>query len=421
MSQLGGSDLTRQAIFLIEAGKTRPSMRTLEIIASRTGKPVQSFLKTPKENPSTNGGAVADARVEELQALCLQQQFDKAIALGLPMLEHPIAPSVEAQVRHYVGQALVRSTRPDEGLEHLRRAQDLLEQEPDPWLAVECADWEACALYLKEDSRALAVAGKALELCRATEPRLPGTEARILEHIATIHVKNHTFDRAIAFYEEALETAGAVRDLPRLGRTYHGLSIAYQERGDLTGAIEYTHKALALYALERDTALLARGENELGLLLMRQGQMARAEEAFRTALAHFEEAGTEMAKSHVLNSLGELQLRMGRHDHGIQTVKEAIDLAKRLDERMAQAEGRELLAKLYERVGRHQLADKEFGLALRLLKREGQMDRLAETHASYAEMLEARGNGRRAGTHWKQAANLALKRQTNNVRRAGAV
>src|SRR6266571_1007977 len=134
-----------------------------------------------------------------------------ALQLGLRMLERPLPAAVEARVQHYVGQALARLTRPDEALVHLRRAQMLLEVEPDPWLAVECADWEACALSLKEDSRALSVAEEALRLCRATQPRLPGTEARILEHIATIHVKNHTFDQAIAYYEEALQAAGAVR------------------------------------------------------------------------------------------------------------------------------------------------------------------------------------------------------------------
>jgi tetratricopeptide (TPR) repeat protein len=247
-------------------------------------------------------------------------------------------------------------------------------------------------------------------MCRTTEPRLPGTEARILEHIATIHVKNHTYDRAIAYYEEALEIAGAVRDLPRLGRTYHGLGIAYHERGDLGRAIEFTHKALALYALEHDKALLARGENELGLLLMRQGQMVRAEEVFRTALAHFEEAVTERAKSHVLLSLGELQLKAGRVEAGIEIVKQAIDLAKRLDERLALGEGRQLLAQLYERSGRRQLADREFGIAIRVFEKEGQQDRLAESHASYAEMLEARGDSRGAGGHWKEAANVALGR-----------
>lgn len=409
---MAGTELTRQAIFLVEAGKTRPSMRTLELISSRTGKTVQSFLLN---NPLPGGPRAADARVGELQALCVQQRFDDAVALGLPMLEHTMAPRFEALVRQYVGQGLVRSNRPDEGLEHLRKAQALLEKEPDPWLAVECADWEACALYLKEDSRALAAAENALNLCRATDPRLPGTEARILEHIATIHVKNHTYDRAVAFYEEALQAAGSMRDLPRMGRTYHGLSIAYQERGELGRAIEYTYKALALYALEHDTALVARGENELGLLLMRQGQTERAGEAFRAALAHLDEAGSEVAKSHVMLSLGELQLRIGKFNDGIQIAKEAIDLAKRRGEIHAQATGHVLLGQLYERKNRRELADKEFGVALRLLKKEGLSDRLAKTHASYAELLEVRGDHRGASRHWKDAAKLALGTQPVRV------
>ncbi len=420
MSQLAGSDVTRQTIFLIEAGKSRPSMRTLEIIASRTGKEVRSFLKVAGKQPRV-GSDGTGARLEELQALCLQNQFDKAIALGVPMLKEPMAPAEEANLRHYIGQALVRSMRPDQGLEHLRRAQVLLEQEPDPWLAVECADWEASALYLKEDPRALSVAERALELCRATEPRLPGTEARILEHIASIHVKNHTYDRAITFYEEALQAAGTRRDLPRLGRTYHGLSMAYQERGDLSKAIEFTHKALALYALEHDMALQANGENELGLLLMRQGQMERAEEAFRAALAHLEEAGTERTKSHVLLSLGELKLRVGRYDDGIQTVTKAIELAKRLDERLAQATGHGLLGELYERIEKPALADKEFSIAIRLLGVEGLKDRLAETHASYAELLDGRADRNGASRHWKQAAELALGRNATRARSARAL
>ena len=415
---MAGTDLTRQAIFLVEAGKTRPSMRTLELIASRTGKSVQSFLLN---NPLPGGPRAADARAGELQTLCLQQRFDDAISLGLPMLEHTMAPRFEALVRQYVGQALVRSNRPDEGLEHIRRAQALLEKDPDPWLAVECADWEACALYLKEDSSALMVAEKALELCRTTDPRLPGTEARILEHIATIHVKNHTYDRAVAFYEEALQAAGSMRDLPRMGRTYHGLSIAYQERGELGRAIEYTYKALALYALENDTALVARGENELGLLLMRQGQMERAGDAFRAALAHLDDAGSEVAKSHMMLSLAELQLRIGKFNDGIQIAKEAIDLAKRRDEIHSQATGHVLLGQLYERKNQHQLADKEFGVALRLLKKEGLKDRLAETHASYAELLETRGDHRSASRHWKDAAKLALGSQSVKESPARAV
>lgn len=405
---MAGSDMTRQAVHLIETGKVRPSSRTLEAIAARLGRPAAYFLA---------GAAKADARqphrggVEELQALCLQQEFDAAVQFGLRMLEAEPDPSSEAQIRLYVGQALVRSSRPEEGLEHLQRAQALLATNPDPWLAVECADWEAAGLYLKEDRRALSVAEHALRLCRATKPSMPGTEARILEHIATIHVKNHTYDHAIAFYEQALAAAAAVRDLSRLGRTYHGLSIAYQERGDLARAVEFTHRALALYALEHDKALLGRGENELGLLLMKQGQVARAEETFLTALKHFDEAGAERAKSHVLLSLAELQLNTSRFDEGTATVKSALEMATRLDERLAIGAAHVLLGRLYERTEHRRLADREFAAAIALFAGEDLRERLAESHAAYAQVLEARGQERAAGKHWKEAASVALRPQ----------
>lgn len=413
MSQLAGSDLTRQAIFLIETGKTRPSMRTLELIANRTGKPIAFFTQQP-DVPA--GAAGPDSRVSELEALCLQRQFDAALTMAQTILEQPLAPSVEAHVRQYAGQALANLSRPDEALDHIRRAQLILESEPDPWLSVELADWQACALYLKEDSRALSVAERALKLCRSTQPRLPGTEARILEHIATIHVKSHTYERAIAVYEEALETAGRIRDLARLGRTYHGLSSAYQQRGDLVLATEFAHKALALYALEHDVALLARGENELGLLLLKQGQTARAEEAFHSALNHFDESGTEVAKSHVLLSLGELQMKAGRLDESLATIKQALDLAGRLGEKLSESSAHEMFGRVHEVMGNRQLADREFRVAQRILKTEGFRARLAESHATYAEILDARRDSAAARKHWKEAASLALNLQPEATR-----
>jgi len=144
--------------------------------------------------------------------------------------------------------------------------------------------------------------------------------------------------------------------------------------------------------------------------------MERAEEAFRAALLYL--GGTERMKSHVLLSLGELQLRVGQFAGGIQVVKEAIDLAKRLDERLALAAGHELLGQLYERIGNHELADKEFRVAIKLLGADGRTERLAEAHAAYAELLDARGDARMSGRHWKQAAKLALDRHPGLKSRA---
>src|SRR5260370_17211680 len=50
MSQLAGADFTRQTVFLIEAGKARPSMRTLEILAGPPGRPFHPFLPRSPAN-----------------------------------------------------------------------------------------------------------------------------------------------------------------------------------------------------------------------------------------------------------------------------------------------------------------------------------------------------------------------------------
>src|SRR5947207_15080587 len=64
LAQLGKGHVTAPAIYLVETGRTRPSLPTLEHIARRTGKPVEFFLAEP-------GGSADEAaiRLIELEAL----------------------------------------------------------------------------------------------------------------------------------------------------------------------------------------------------------------------------------------------------------------------------------------------------------------------------------------------------------------
>src|SRR5260370_38153787 len=73
MAELAGSDLTRQAVSLIETGKARPSMRTLEIFASRTGRPVDSFLRAPRADLLSAAPAPAAAAGGKLTAPGLRE------------------------------------------------------------------------------------------------------------------------------------------------------------------------------------------------------------------------------------------------------------------------------------------------------------------------------------------------------------
>ena len=72
LAQLGKGHVTAPAIYLIETGRTRPSLPTLEHIARRTGKPVEFFLADP------------DGAIDETQAGLVEHVTPFSDALRMP-------------------------------------------------------------------------------------------------------------------------------------------------------------------------------------------------------------------------------------------------------------------------------------------------------------------------------------------------
>ncbi len=407
LAQLADGKITRGAIHLIETGRSRPSMRTLELIANRTGKPLSYFMADSGERASRKGLPGGDPRIDELERLCaagdLQTARDKATAL----LEDARDPWTEAHARYYLGQAQARLFQAMPAAGHLARARALFEELRDPWLVVECMDWEASALYLQEKPEALQFAEEALRLCRGLDPVPIATQVRILGHIAAIHLSRHDRAKAIELYEAAIEAAGSVHDLSRLARMYSGLSIAYRELGHLSKAATYSHKALALASLERDQASVAVTENNLGLVLLRQGQLAAAEVHLRRSLEICDALRLQTGKSHVLLSLGELFILRHSYEDAERQFVEAATLAGRLGERMTLALAHQLLGKLAALREDTERTDHEFGVALSMLADLKVSERLVECHVAYARILEERGDANAALEQWKMAVGEA--------------
>src|SRR5213083_190741 len=49
LGQVARGDISRTAIYFVETGKAKPSRETLELIAERTGRPVDFFLEVDPE------------------------------------------------------------------------------------------------------------------------------------------------------------------------------------------------------------------------------------------------------------------------------------------------------------------------------------------------------------------------------------
>jgi tetratricopeptide (TPR) repeat protein len=399
MAQVGGEDRSRTAIYLIEVGRSRPTPETLQLIAERTGKPIEYFLPA-----SSRLSVPGEPREEEdLEGLLRSGAYQQALDIAEAQLERKQTRIDEAWLRLRRAIALVHLERPDDALPELRAATSIFEQVGDPWMVVECQEWEATALFHKEDPAALRVAELALVRCRELKPRPHALETRILSRLAAIYVSRKEWTKAVELSEHMVEAAGSIYDLRRMAQMYNDLGGAYAEMGDAARATSFSQKALVLFDLLRDQFALAHAENNLGLALIGLGKLGAAQLHLERSLALCRQTGIERGQAHVLLSLAELHLTKGDHQQALESIATAKNLTRGLSEHASLALAHQVGGKLAAAVDDQDLADREFAVALELLRKLDQPARLAGCHAAYAEVLERRGDTTLALQHMKQA------------------
>src|SRR5215467_843439 len=307
LAQIAGNELSRAAIHLIETDRVRPSRETLDLIAERTQKPLEFFVVDSGSLPEPLEG---QREIRELERLTATHEFASAVAKGTRLLEQTWSRETHAMIEFYVGQCYCRLLQPVPALDLLASARATFEQMGDHWTAVEAMDWESSAMALAEDPRAIPTAVDALQRCRRLRPALPSTEARILGHLAGMHVTAHSWSQALHYYEAAVEAAGSVKDLTQLARVHHGLATVYQRMGQPARASHHFDKALALYAIESELSAVYRVENDIGELLLRLGNLDSAEAHLRRALMGTDELGVDpKCRGYVLGNLAEVFLK----------------------------------------------------------------------------------------------------------------
>lgn len=398
LAQVGKGHVTAPAIYLVETGRTRPSLPTLEHIARRTGKPVEFFLADPGGTTDTSQAALAD-----LEAMVGDGRFNEAIELGESMLDLGTSAHRLGRIRYFVAMAYIQMGQIERAEGLLAQARSHFEAINDGVMLAECLGAEASLAYLGQRPDTLELAEKALAVCRSLQPVPLPTEARLLGIVATAHVANLDWEGAVEIYREAIQAGESFVDLRLMARMYRGLSSAYKELGQMDTAARYATRSVALLEVLRDRVALARSENNLGLILMARGDLAGAREHIDRSLDLSDETDLQMGRSHMLLSLCELCLQEDNIDRAAEFAREALALAERLQEGANASEAHMWLGRIADKQGNHELTDQEFTLAIQGLEQLGRHERLLQTHGIYAEILERRGDVSRAYVHMKKA------------------
>lgn len=398
LAQVGRGHVTAPAIYLIETGRTRPSLPTLEHIARQTNKPVEFFLADPD-------GAVADtqAGVLELEAMVAAGRHEDAVRQGQALIDQGASAHRLGRIRFLLGQAYLGSGQHQKAATLLASAKAHFEAVNDGVMLAECIGAQAALVSLTEPKEALALAERALAICRGLIPVPEATQARLLVILANVHAARRDWDSAIAAYEAAIEAAATFFDLRRLARMYGDLSAAYQERGEAETAVRYGMRSVALFEVLRDQVGLALSAGELGRIYMSRGNQAEARKHLDRSLQVSLEADYDAGRGSVLLSLCDLSLQEGNVGKALDFAHEALELGERLHEPGAAATAHCWLGRAYDAAGNSEDSDREFELAIRLFEGLAMRDSLVHCHRGYAECLERRGELAKAYHHMKQA------------------
>jgi len=398
LAQVGKDHVTAPAIYLIETGRTRPSLPTLEHIARRTGKPIEFFLADP-------GGATDEGHgsLSRLESLVAENRFAEAAELGEQLLASAASAHRLGRIRYHTAFALLNLRRPKEAAPLLREAHAHFEAANDRLMLAECIGSEACLLYMTQKPGAIEKALEALAVCRGIQPVPRTVEARLLMVLGNSYVTNREWDKAITALEEAVKATDVVKDLRKLALMYGGLAAAYDETGQVEQATRFASRAITLFEVLRDQRNLAIAENTLGLVLLSRGDHVGARGHLDRSLELHEDIELEIGRANVLLSLSDLNIDEGNVPRAREYAHQGLDLAEKLEERPNIAEAHICLGRAAEADGDHKTADHEFQLAIAEFTAVGAEERLLKCHGIYAEVLERRGDMEKAYAHMKKA------------------
>jgi tetratricopeptide (TPR) repeat protein len=411
LAQVSAGHLTRNAIHLVESGRSRPSMETLQLIADRTGRPVDFFL-AEAPNEATEDWADRHHGLVEVESALARGELDSALEQARALLAAGATGTVAATLRLRLAEAYCRRHQPEEAMVELAAARPALEAAGDDWLVLEVMDWEAAALSLQDDPRAVGLLEEARARASAMLPVPRAILTRVESHLAMLHVQRHAFSKAIKVYESAIAHSSDLVDLLELARIHQGLAHAYQRVGQPGKALTHASRALGLFELRSEARMQAASHINLGDLLLQQGKLEEAEDHLRRGLEQCERHGIhDRGRGYALWALGELQLRRGSladaMDLGLETV--AAGQAQR--EPVVAAGGMQVVGAALAGMGMAAEADREFEQALTILESLDQPLRLRDAHMAYAAVLEARDDVTAAMRHWRTAAELGRDAQ----------
>lgn len=409
-AELAGPDFTKSFISQVEKGFARPSLKSLQILASRLNKPVSYFLEDePPQEP-----AAPSAKMEQLlqsgRALAEDGHLQEALAIfeeilsSVPKGEH----TLRSQALIEMSAVLWQLDRKLEAVNTLEEGLDLHRLFHDPLGRVEALErLAAYAAELEDLSRAAALCEQALTVLEDHHLQRPSLELKLRTNAGLYWARLQQFSRAERHLKAAMKLAQDTDDYYKWGEICHAMGFILGALDDLEGAIQYSMRAVRFYEAvgNRERQVLAR-LNAAGFL-HQAGRRSEAEEELNLALAEAEAEGYTVGIAHVYQVRGELAEKDEDWEKAAEAYSKALEHQRRPD---TQALLLRSLARALQRLNRtpEALEHQRRAVAMLEKRKASKKQELAQAYSELAFLLKETGAWEEAQEVFNRSLELSM-------------
>ncbi|MBI3521668.1 MAG: helix-turn-helix transcriptional regulator [Chloroflexi bacterium] len=387
-SQLAGAELTKGFISQIESGLVRPSVRSLQIIANRLGKPFDYFIG---DDPAVSRKRLAFHRLAAEAAMtrqdwpALRSEIEAALRESPDKRERCRLVGMLSAADLGEGDREMTFTRIAEALSGLdldADAADIAQLLYRKGRAYAQLEQLVAATDAYEASRAM------VEKYEINDTRL---RSRLLVALGTMYRRLNRTAKAMATYEAALAQASRASEQEMAARSYMGVAATLYDAGEYDSAISNYRRALALWQHLADSDFELNAMQSLAGVHFEQGDLVAAREMATRCLSRAESLGDRRWAAVARVELARGELAAGHIQEALSLADPAERVLAELDDPQQQASALRILGAAHEAAGDHGAADRAYLASIELLTGIDHFASRSVTSAEYAQHLRARG------------------------------
>jgi tetratricopeptide (TPR) repeat protein len=401
-TELAEARVSKEYISQIETGKTRPTPQTLDWLAERLGVDTHFLVDGVSDRDHREHEEIV-CRAEEAVR---EKRYADAVDLTNGLSRAPASPELhlralfaESWARMYLGELRT-------ALDRLERARVVCAGDAfgDVDRAQVLYRLGCCHYKLTHVDRALNDFTAALELADQSGASCDRLRANILHWRSRCYRRHRDWEAAREDIERALELAEAAGDDETVAHAHWQASLVAERNGNWPRARKHSERAKELYEAADDPVNVGRLLNNLGCLSFLLGHkeqaVAQLKDAFRIALELDDPAGAQ-----AVASLAQVHLRSGELEPAEQQARHALELLEgRMDYLDEIGNTQLVLGRALLEQGRLDEAEQAFAQAEQSLSQLSSASHRAAAWTAQGDLALARGDDRRAGALFRQAA-----------------